>query len=33
MHNSGIKTVQFSENMDQGQLETIGACRLNRKIE
>ena len=33
MNNTGIKAFQFLGNMDQRQLETIGACRLNRKIE
>jgi hypothetical protein len=32
MHNTGIKSFQFLGNADQGQFETIGACRLNRRI-
>jgi hypothetical protein len=32
MHNTGIKSFQFPGNADQGHLETIGACRLNRRI-
>jgi len=33
MNNTGIKTVQFLGNTDQGQLETISSISLDWKIE